>query len=56
VVSWHEGGESAPFSELQLARHSGPYLLWRRLGPLGGQSRCPLIAVRSARQGERQVG
>jgi hypothetical protein len=30
--------------------------LWRRSGALRGSSSCPLIAVRSARQGEKQSG
>ena len=41
----------APFRDLALSRHAGPYLLWERRGPVGGASDCPLIAVRQARQG-----
>ena len=56
VVSWSDEGSQAPFADLQLARHAGPYLLWRRATPAGGPTPCPLIAVRSARQGEKQGG
>ena len=48
-------GRGAPFADLRLARRAGPYLLWRR-GAVVRPSPCPLIAVRSARQGERQAG
>jgi hypothetical protein len=56
VVSWRDAGARPPFGRLRLLRRAGPYLLWRRLGPPGGPSPCPLIAVRSARQGEKQGG
>jgi hypothetical protein len=56
VVSWSDAGTQAPFADLRLARHAGPYLLWQRSTPVTGLSPCPLIAVRSARQGEKQGG
>jgi hypothetical protein len=56
VVSWSDAGTQAPFTDLRLARHAGPYLLWQRSTPVTGLSPCPLIAVRSARQGEKQGG
>jgi hypothetical protein len=40
-----------PFPRLKLRRDAGPYLLWERRGPVRGNSDCPLIAVRQARQG-----
>jgi hypothetical protein len=55
VISWRAAGPRPPFAELRIARRAGPYLLWRRTGVVPGPSPCPLIAVRSARQGERQV-
>jgi hypothetical protein len=41
-----------PFGGLRLARRTGPYVLWRRAGPVRGSSPCPLIAVRQARAGD----
>jgi hypothetical protein len=49
IVEADRGGR--PYRRLRLARRAGPYLLWKRVGPLGGRSACPLIAVRQARQG-----
>ncbi len=40
-----------PFSRLSLRRHTGSYTVWERRGAVGGQSPCPLIAVRQARAG-----
>jgi hypothetical protein len=40
-----------PFPGFRLERTAYPYVLWRRTGPVGGKSPCPLIAVRQARQG-----
>ena len=54
VITWSEAGARPPFADLRLARVAGPYVLWRRAGSVGGPSPCPLIAVRSARQGEKQ--
>jgi hypothetical protein len=54
VISWRAAGPRPPFAELRIARRAGPYLLWRRTGVVHGPSPCPLIAVRSARQGEKQ--
>ena len=40
-----------PFADLRIRRVNTPYVLWERTGPVRGQSDCPLIAVRQARQG-----
>jgi len=40
-----------PFPRLRLLRHGGPYALWERTTPVPGESPCPQIAVRQARQG-----
>ncbi|MGE5282300.1 MAG: hypothetical protein ACM3N0_08280 [Chloroflexota bacterium] len=40
-----------PYAHLRLLRHAGPYALWERATPVHGESPCPLIAVRQARQG-----
>jgi len=42
---------SPPYPRLRLLRHAGPYSLWERTTPVHGESPCPLIAVRQARQG-----
>jgi hypothetical protein len=42
---------SPPFARLRLLRQAGPYRLWERGAPVHGESPCPLIAVRQARQG-----
>jgi len=42
---------SPPYSRLRLLRHADPYSLWERTTPVHGESPCPLIAVRQARQG-----
>ena len=39
-----------PFPGLRPKRVSPPYLLWERTTPVRGESPCPLIAVRQARQ------
>jgi hypothetical protein len=46
-------GESRrpPFAGFRIARIARPYVLWERTAPIRGQSPCPLIAVRQARQG-----
>jgi hypothetical protein len=44
-------GAPRPFAGVGLERRAGSYALWRRLGPAGGDSKCPLIEVRQARQG-----
>ena len=49
ISSADRGGR--PYRDLRLARRSGPYLLWERVGAVRGRSACPLIAVRQARQG-----
>jgi hypothetical protein len=43
--------DRAPFPGLRLRRSAAPYLLWERRGDVAGESPCPLIAVRQARQG-----
>jgi hypothetical protein len=40
-----------PFPGFRVDRAASPYVLWKRIGPVHGQSPCPLIAVRQARQG-----
>jgi hypothetical protein len=42
---------SPPYPRLRLLRHADPYVLWERTAPVHGESPCPLIAVRQARQG-----
>jgi len=42
---------SPPYPRLRLLRHADPYALWERTAPVDGESPCPLIAVRQARQG-----
>jgi hypothetical protein len=39
-----------PFPHLRVRRVAPPYVLWERTAPVQGQSPCPLIAVRQARQ------
>jgi hypothetical protein len=56
VITWPDAGRHPPFTDLRLERGAGGYLLWRRIGPSRGPSPCPLIAVRQARQGEKQGG
>jgi hypothetical protein len=45
-----EGGR-APYPGLRLRRSAGPYALWETVRAPRGESPCPLIAVRQARQG-----
>jgi hypothetical protein len=40
-----------PFPGLRVKRIAKPYVLWEVTGPVKGESPCPLIAVRQARQG-----
>jgi hypothetical protein len=40
-----------PFPTLRVRRVAPPYVLWESTRPVRGQSPCPLIAVRQARQG-----
>ncbi len=40
-----------PFPALRVRRVASPYVLWESTRPVKGQSPCPLIAVRQARQG-----
>jgi hypothetical protein len=40
-----------PFPGLRIARVASPYVLWESVDPIRGNSPCPLIAVRQARQG-----
>jgi hypothetical protein len=42
---------SPPFAGLGVKRVAKPYVLWEVTGPVAGDSPCPLIAVRQARQG-----
>jgi hypothetical protein len=41
----------APFPGLRIRKVAPPYVLWETKKPPSGQSPCPLIAVRQARQG-----
>jgi hypothetical protein len=43
--------DSPPFPALRLHRAASPYVLWEATRPVRGQSPCPLIAERQARQG-----
>ena len=54
VITFASEGTERLVPGLRLVRLAGPYLLWRHRGPVRGPSPCPLIAVRSARQGEKQ--
>jgi hypothetical protein len=45
------GSPRPPFPGFRVDRAASPYVLWKRIGPVHGQSPCPLIAVRQARQG-----
>jgi hypothetical protein len=56
VITFNSEGTERIVPGLRLVRFAGPYILWRRAGPVSGKSPCPLIAVRSARQGEKQAG
>jgi hypothetical protein len=40
-----------PFSGLRVRRVAPPYVLWETTGPVASHNRCPLVAVRQARQG-----
>ncbi|HEX5929919.1 MAG TPA: hypothetical protein VFY48_11050 [Solirubrobacterales bacterium] len=47
-----QGGiEQPPFPALRVRRIAPPYVLWETSEPVEGESPCPLIAVRQARQG-----
>jgi hypothetical protein len=43
--------DSPPFPPLRVRRVASPYVLWEATRPARGQSPCPLIAERQARQG-----
>ena len=45
------GPDSPPFPGLRVRRVAAPYVLWESTRPVRGQSPCPLIAERQARQG-----
>jgi hypothetical protein len=45
------GANEPPFPALRVRRIASPYVLWESTGPVRGESPCPLIAVRQARQG-----
>ncbi len=42
-----------PFPGLRVKRIASPYVLWEVTAPVPGQTPCPLVAVRQARQGPR---
>jgi hypothetical protein len=50
-VVTESGERRPPFRGLRLRRDADPYLLWETTSAPRGQSDCPLIAVRQARQG-----
>jgi hypothetical protein len=50
VVTEFDAGPP-PFSGLRPKRIAPPYVLWEQVRPVSGQSPCPLVAVRQARQG-----
>jgi hypothetical protein len=50
-VVTESGPNQPPFSDLRAKRIASPYVLWEQPPPVQGQSPCPLIAVRQARQG-----
>jgi hypothetical protein len=50
-VVTEDGVRRPPFAGLRLRRDADPYLLWETTSAPRGQSACPLIAVRQARQG-----
>jgi len=43
--------DSPPFPNLRVRRVAAPYVLWESTRPVRGQSPCPLVAERQARQG-----
>ncbi|HET6999023.1 MAG TPA: hypothetical protein VFI03_10580 [Solirubrobacterales bacterium] len=43
--------DQPPFPALRVRKVAPPYVLWESTTPVRGQSPCPLIAVRQARQG-----
>jgi hypothetical protein len=45
--------DEQPFPGLRVRSVATPYVLWEKAAPIRGQSPCPLIAVRQARQGDR---
>jgi hypothetical protein len=53
-VITEDGLRRPPFAGLRLRRDAHPYLLWETTSPPRGKSKCPLIAVRQARQGSAQ--
>ena len=44
-------GSGAPYRGLHRVKRADSFLLWQRSTPVAGHGNCPLIAVRSARQG-----
>jgi hypothetical protein len=50
-VVTESGPGRSPFPDLRVRRVAPPYVLWEETRPVHGQSPCPLIAVRQARQG-----
>jgi hypothetical protein len=56
AITWPGAGTRPPFAGMRIVRRADGYVLWRYPGPVGPESSCPVIAVRSARQGEKQAG
>jgi hypothetical protein len=50
VVTESDGSEP-PFADLRVRRVDSPYVLWEATNPTPGETPCPLIAERQARQG-----
>jgi hypothetical protein len=51
VVTEGAASRPPPYPRLRVRRASPPYVLWEATAPVAGNSPCPLIAVRQARQG-----
>jgi hypothetical protein len=52
-VVTHGDSRQRPFPGLRVRKVAAPYVLWEEVGQVKGQSPCPLIAVRQARQGRQ---
>jgi hypothetical protein len=51
VVTRGDASAPPPFPALRMRRAAAPYVLWEATRPAQGESPCPRIAVRQARQG-----
>jgi hypothetical protein len=50
-VVTREEAQQPPYRHLRVRKAASPYVLWEEAGTVKGDSPCPLIAVRQARQG-----